>query len=86
LRSKLKQPEPYFINFRNGILDTRTLTLRDHNREIGFKSVLDVDYDANAYPDEKLQRFLLNLVDNRTDVLNLLRGGIRRAIDPSGVF
>lgn len=86
LTKEVTQPPPNFINFQNSILNIRTLELIRYNRAFRFLSIANVEYDRKAYPGRQLQEFLLQLVGNRTDNLNLLKGSLRPAIDPSEIF
>lgn len=71
------------INFANGVFNISSLTLEPHSPEYNFTYVIDTEYDMKAFPDERLKFFLLNLVCGNKHALHLLRGGIRRAIDPA---
>ena len=71
------------INFQNAILDTKTQQMMPHNHQFRFFSKLPVEYNFEAYPDADLQQVLLNFVDGDLPKLELLRGLIRRAVDPA---
>lgn len=71
------------INFRNGVFDTKTMKLLPHDSRYKFFSKLPIDYNIQAYPNEKLKKLLLNFVNGDNVRLELLRGLIRRAIEPA---
>jgi phage/plasmid-associated DNA primase len=83
LARPVQDPPEGLINFKNGVYCTRTRMLSPHSPEYNFMYVIDCDYNAEAYPDHTLQSFLMSLVCEDRWALELLRGGIRRAIDPS---
>ena len=71
------------INFQNGILLVQdNPILIPHNKDYRLCSVLNYNYQPDAFPSPLLQTELLNLVGHKNRNLNLLRAAIRRAIQP----
>ena len=62
LNYPLQPPSGSFINFRNGVLDVNTRVLLPHDPELNFMHIVNVDYDPQALPDEKLKLLLLSFV------------------------
>ena len=76
------RPPSGLINFRNGVLDVSQRTLLEHHPDFHFMHMVNVDYDSEVVPDERLKSVLLSFVKGDRRSLNILRAGVRRLIDP----
>ncbi len=78
LRSNLIDPRKWSdkcaqkVNFRNGVLDLKTMVLGPHDPELGFKQVLPYDYDPDAQA-PITSKFLMDVMGGKQElVLTLL--------------
>nr|YP_009256830.1 putative DNA primase [Closterium baillyanum]YP_009256845.1 putative DNA primase [Closterium baillyanum]ANI25814.1 putative DNA primase [Closterium baillyanum]ANI25815.1 putative DNA primase [Closterium baillyanum] len=58
---------------------------RDSQRKFGTIGI-GIDYSFDAYPDATLRNLLLNFVGGDARMLNILRGAVRRVLEPSDLF
>jgi P4 family phage/plasmid primase-like protien len=73
--TKFQDKSRHHVNLRNGVLDTRTLSLSAHSPEFGFSSVLNYDYDPQAKCpnfEALLSRMFPNDPDLRLTVLEFI--------------
>jgi hypothetical protein len=83
LKRNFDRPPSYLINFKNGMFNTQDQSLSDHNPFYCFTHVIENNYDPKALPSETLKKFLLFFVNGNHFHLEMLRAGIRRALDPT---
>ncbi len=60
------------VNFRNGMLDLRTLELSPHDREVGFRYVLPYFYDKHATC-PTFEKFLADVTDGDEALQTILK-------------
>lgn len=73
----------YLLNFKNGVVDTRTREKFPHSAEYGFFSVLPYDYDPRATA-PTWERFLLDIMNGDAELAELMKefGGYSISGDP----
>lgn len=60
------------MNFKNGVLDVKTLELKEHSMEYGFKSVLPCKYDPKAEC-PRFEQFMRDVMLDRADLIAVVQ-------------
>jgi putative DNA primase/helicase len=67
---------PWLLNCRNGVVDLRTGTLRQHDPALLITKLVDIDYDPHAKPPRHFLRFLLQIMCGRKSLVRFLQRAI----------
>jgi len=63
----------YWVNFANGVLNTKTMEFSNHSPNYFFTSKLSFNYNPEAKMDQSMVDFLVRISSNNSITLNVLR-------------